>query len=80
MLDDIARLEEDIFRTTCHFGFLRERNSRAIAKCLNSSSWASSMIAFASGLRSSDMRCSYQPIASASSCSDAAIRPKVLIS
>ena len=49
-------------------------------KCLNSSDWAFSMIAFACASGSSEIRCSYQPIASASSVSDAIIRANVLVS
>src|SRR5215213_9297445 len=58
-------------RTSCstvrHFSFRRERNSRFMAKCLNSSCCAFSMIARASGSFSRARRCSYQSIASASS-------------
>src|SRR5581483_8052955 len=63
-----------------HFGVRRRRNSRSMPKCLNSSSWALTMIAFACGSGSREMRCSYQPIASASSVSDAIIRANVLVS
>ena len=58
----------------------RRRNSRSIAKCLNSSPCAFSMIAFASASRSTEMRCSYQPIASASSTSDVIMRANVRVS
>ena len=49
-------------------------------KCLNSSPWASRMIARASRSGSTAMRCSYQPIASASSVSEAQRRAKVRVS
>ena len=49
-------------------------------KCLYSSPTASRMIATASGSVSTAMRCSYQPIASASSVSDAHSRAKVRVS
>ena len=65
------------FRTAAHSGFRRPRNSRFIAKCLNSSPCAFSMIARASGSRSTSSRCSYQPIASASSINEAQIRANV---
>src|SRR5260221_7166440 len=63
-----------------HFGVRRSRNSRSIPKCLNSSLWAFSMIAFASASGSSDMRCSYQPMASASSVIDVIMRANVRVS
>jgi hypothetical protein len=47
---------------------------------LNSSICALAMIAFACSSGSSDMRCSYQLIASASSVSDAIIRANVRVS
>jgi len=49
-------------------------------KCLNSSSCAFCMIAFACASFSTAMRCSYQPIASASSVSDATMRANVRVS
>ena len=49
-------------------------------KCLNSSPWASRMIARASRSGSTASRCSYQPIASASSVSEAQSRAKVRVS
>ena len=49
-------------------------------KCLNSSPWASRMIAVAASSGSIARRCSYQPIASASSVSEAQRRAKVLVS
>ena len=48
-------------------------------KRLNSSPWASRMIAFASGSPSTARRCSYQPIASASSVSEAHRRANVRV-
>ncbi len=48
-------------------------------KCLNSSPTASRMTAAASGSFSTASRCSYQPIASASSVSDAHSRAKVRV-
>jgi hypothetical protein len=60
-----------------HFGVRRSRNSRSIAKCLNSSCCAFFMIARASSSGSSAIRWSYQPIASASSVSEAIMRAKV---
>ena len=48
-------------------------------KCLNSSPTASRMTAAASGSVSTASRCSYQPIASASSVSDAHSRAKVRV-
>src|SRR5689334_640938 len=61
-------------------GLRLSRNSRSIPKCLNSSSCAFSMIARASRSRSSERRCSYQPIASASSISEVQMRAKVRVS
>ena len=49
-------------------------------KCLNSSPCALPMIASASRSVSTAMRCSYQPIASASSVSDVHIRANVRVS
>ena len=49
-------------------------------KCLNSSPCASRMIARASGSGSTARRCSYQPIASASSVSEAHSRANVRVS
>jgi hypothetical protein len=43
-------------------------------KCLNSSIWASAMMAFASWSVSTAIRCAYQPIASASSIREATMR------
>src|SRR5262245_25203535 len=60
-------------------GVRRKRNSRSIAKCLNSSVCALRMTASASGSCSSAIRCSYQPIASASSVSEAHSRAKVRV-
>ena len=51
-----------------------------MAKCLNSSSWALCMIAFASSSCSTDIRCSYQSIAWASSISERHMRAKVRVS
>ena len=48
-------------------------------KCLNSSPWASRMIASASGSVSTAIRCSYHPMASASSVSDAHRRANVRV-
>src|SRR4051794_32279860 len=71
-------------RTPCsatrHFGVRRIRNSRDIAKCLNSSCCAFSMIARACSSCSIEMRCWYQLIASHSSWSDVIIRAKVRVS
>ena len=61
-------------------GERRRRNSRFVAKCLNSSPWASRMIARASRSVSTAMRCSYQPIASASSVREAHRRANVRVS
>src|SRR3989454_457810 len=58
-------------------GLRRSRNSRAMLKCLNSSPWASRMMARASASVSTAIRCSYQPMASASSWRDVQIRAKV---
>ena len=49
-------------------------------KCLNSSPWASRMIACASRSVSTAIRCWYQPIASASSVSEAHSRANVRVS
>ena len=76
-LDDVALLEEHVLERARHFSFRRRRNSRLIAKCLNSSCWAFSMIARASSFFSTEIRCSYQPIASASSWSDVIMRANV---
>ena len=57
-----------------------DRNSRSMLKCLNSSPRASRMIAIACGSRSTAIRCSYQPIASASSVNDAHSRANVRVS
>jgi hypothetical protein len=54
-------------KATRHLGVRRSRNSRSMPKCLNSSACASAMIARASASGSTARRCSYQPIASASS-------------
>src|SRR3954462_1739687 len=62
-----------------HSGVRRRRNSRSMQKCLNSSPCASLMIARASRSGSIDMRCSYQPIASASSVREAQRRAKVRV-
>ena len=62
-----------------HRGVRRSRNSRSMLKCLNSSPCASRMIASASGSVSTARRCSYQPIASASSVSDAHRRANVRV-
>ncbi len=48
-------------------------------KCLNSSPTASAITARASGSRSTARRCSYQPIASASSVSEAHNRANVRV-
>jgi hypothetical protein len=48
-------------------------------KCLNSSPWASNMTALASASGSTASRCSYHPIASASSTSEAQSRAKVRV-
>ena len=48
-------------------------------KCLNSSPWASRMIARASRSGSIASRCSYQPIASASSVNEAHSRANVRV-
>ena len=48
-----------------------------MAKCLNSSCWAFSMMARASSSGSSEIRCAYQPMASASSVSEATMRANV---
>ena len=63
-----------------HFGFWRSRNSRSMPKCLNSSCCAFCMIFFASRSFSTEMRCSYQLIASASSVSDTIMRANVRVS
>ena len=60
-------------------GVRRSRNSRSMQKCLNSSPCASRMIARASRSGSTASRCSYQPIASASSVSDAHRRANVRV-
>src|SRR6185312_2489132 len=60
-------------------GERRSSASRSMLKCLNSSPTASRMTAAASGSFSSARRCSYQPIASASSVSDAHSRAKVRV-
>ena len=70
-------LKRIVCRATRHFSLRRARNSRSIEKWRNSSRCACSMILRASSFVSIDMRCSYQPIASASSCSDAITRAKV---
>ena len=62
------------------WGVRRGRYSSAIAKCLNSSCWAFSMIAFASASFSTEIRWSYQPMASASSVREAIRRALVRIS
>src|SRR4051794_1622893 len=62
-----------------HSGVRRSRNSRSMAKCLNSSPCASRITATASRSDSIAMRCSYQPIASASSVSDAHMRANVRV-
>ena len=51
-----------------------------MAKCLNSSPWASAMMSRATASGSTARRCSYQPIASASSCSDVHRRANVRVS
>src|ERR1700761_9394878 len=61
-------------------GTLRSRNSRSIEKCLNSSPWASCMIARASASGSIESRCWYQPIAWHSSSSEAQSRANVRVS
>ena len=48
-------------------------------KCLNSSPWASRMMALASRSLSTSRRCWYQPIASASSVSEAHNRANVRV-
>ena len=63
-----------------HIGVRRSRNSRSMQKCLNSSPCASAMIARASRSGSTARRCSYQPIASASSVSEVHSRAKVRVS
>src|SRR5664279_5722877 len=60
-----------------HRGTRRSRNSRSMQKCLNSSPWASAMMARASRSLSSARRCWYQPIASASSVRDVQRRANV---
>src|SRR3954462_14389905 len=60
-------------------GVRRSRNSRSIAKCLNSSVCALRITATASGSCSTASRCSYQPIASASSVKDAHSRANVRV-
>src|SRR6185312_8754767 len=60
-------------------GFLRSKNSRSIPKCLNSSCCAFCIMAFADLSFSTDIRCSYQLIASASSVSETIIRANVLV-
>src|ERR1700687_419593 len=67
------------FNTSRHFSFRRIRNSRSIPKCLNSSCCAFRMMALASRSFSSARRCSYQPIASASSMSDVIMRANVRV-
>src|SRR6201999_2505242 len=61
-------------------GTLRRRNSRSIEKCLNSSPWASCMIARASASGSIESRCWYQPLAWHSSSSEARSRGRVGVS
>src|ERR1700761_8190317 len=61
-------------------GTLRRRNSRSIEKCLNSSPWASCMIARASASGSIESRCWDQPIAWHSSSSEAQSRANVRVS
>src|SRR5271166_1900204 len=60
-------------------GVRRSRNSRSMQKCLNSSPCASRMIAPASASASTSSRCSYQPIASASSVSEEHSRANVRV-
>jgi len=67
-------------KATLHFGFWRTKNSRSMPKCLNSSPWALAMMARAWAFGSTARRCSYQPMASASSVSEAIIRAKVRVS
>ena len=62
------------------FGVRRSRNSSFMLKCLNSSPIESSVMARASTSGSTELRCTYEPIASASSLSDAHIRAKVRVS
>src|SRR5947207_9626347 len=65
--------------TVRHVSFCRSRNSRSMPKCLNSSCWAFSMMARACAFFSTARRCSYHPIASASSMSDAIMRANVRV-
>ena len=76
-LDDVAVAEEHALRDLAPAGSAAEQELQTIAKCLNSSSWALAMIAFACSSVSTASRCSYQPIASASSVSEATMRANV---
>jgi len=62
-----------------HFGVRRSRNSSSMLNCLNSSPIESYMMARASTSGSTEIRCMHEPIASASSLSDAHIRAKVRV-
>jgi hypothetical protein len=78
--DDVAFTNRISCKIPFHFGLRRKRNSRFIPKCLNSSPCASAIIALASRSFSTDIRCSYQLIASASSINEAIMRAKVRVS
>ena len=73
-------LEQDALGDLAPEGVRRSRNSRSMQKCLNSSPCALLMIASASRSDSTAMRCSYQPIASASSVSEVHRRANVRVS
>jgi hypothetical protein len=73
VLDDVAVLEEDALGDLPPLRELAQQELESIEKCLNSSSCALRMIAAACSSCSRARRCAYQPIASASSVSEASI-------
>ena len=79
-LDDVALLEEDLLQRDAPLLLAPRQELEIHREVEELLTLGGSMILRASSLVSIDIRCSYQPIASASSCSDAIMRAKVRVS